>query len=145
MRLVAVPADSHADVIFSAENLRNLRPRSAVFLDLFDQRSEPRWNRISRLQALQRVIVAEPERRHAPLAFECAELKRLERQCRDVADEFALDHRRNERFDMAEPLRTSFRLREERQLLVQVAVLNNASMRLIWEVKQANKDIASMT
>jgi hypothetical protein len=108
MWLVPVPTDSHADVIFGAEDLRNLRRWPAVSLDPFDQRKKQAGNRLGRLQALQRVIVAGPERGHSALAFEGTELKWLKRQRRDTADEFALKRRRDERLNIPKALRRGF-------------------------------------
>src|SRR6185295_1825056 len=101
-------------------------------LDLFDQRKKPAGDRLGRLQPLQSVIVAEPERRHPALAFEGAELKRLQRQRRDMADELAFKRRRDELRSVSKAVRRSFLLREKCELLGQAAVLGNVSIHPIW-------------
>jgi hypothetical protein len=48
------------------------------------------------LYLTQGIVVAEAERGDPPLAFECTELKGLQRERADSRNEFLLDGRRNE-------------------------------------------------
>src|SRR5436305_12598847 len=119
MRLVAVPADADAGVVFGAQHLRDLRRRPAERLDLTDDRPQPFRNRIGVLQTSQAVIVAKPERRYPPLAFVLAELKRLQRQRRDAGDQVALGLRRDEFSCVTQSLGLERRWCKKRKLLGQ--------------------------
>src|SRR3954451_10333110 len=77
MRLVAVPADPHADVVFGTKNLRDVCRRSAERFDHYDERTKPVRYWLGVLQPSQRIIVTEPERGHAALAFIGAKLERF--------------------------------------------------------------------
>src|SRR5215470_7288819 len=91
MRLVAVPTDTDPDIILGAKHLPNASFRQiAKAFDRVRDRYQPFRNRLARFQLLRRVVVAEPERLDAPVAFECAELKGSERQLRDARGQLPL-------------------------------------------------------
>src|SRR4051812_41013742 len=96
MRLVAVPADADAGVVFGAQHLRDCRRWSAECLDLFDDGTKPARNRIRLAQAALGVVVAEAEPCDAALAFELPELERLQGQGCDALDQLALKVGRDE-------------------------------------------------
>src|SRR5882757_2905527 len=96
MRLVAVPAYAHANVVFSAKHLAYSGCGSAKRFDLDSDIRKPRWNWVSRFQPTQRVIIPEPERSNSPLALERAELKGLQRQPANLRNECLFGRWRNE-------------------------------------------------
>src|SRR3954464_6809134 len=104
MRFVAVPADPDAGVVFGTKNLGDFGAWAAESFDAFDQRRQPWRDRIGLLQAAQRVVIAEAERRHAPLALILAELKRLQRKRCDTLDQGLFGCWRNEFLGVAQPL-----------------------------------------
>jgi hypothetical protein len=98
-----MPADADAGIVFGAEDLPDARRRTAERLDLFGDRSEPCRNRRGLFEPAQRIVVAKPERGDPALALILTELKRLQRQRRDMLNEFPLDFRRNEVRQITQP------------------------------------------
>src|SRR5207248_4648966 len=88
VRLVAMPPDADTDVVFRAEHLADARRRQVA--ETFDRSRDlcqPIRYRLRLQDPLHRIIVAEAERDHPPIAFESAELKRLQRQFRNPGDQ----------------------------------------------------------
>jgi len=106
MRPVAMPADADADVILGAQHLPHAAVRKfAKSLHGAGGSLEPFRDRLARLKFLQRVVVAEAERFHAPVAFERTELERLQGQRRNARDQFLLIRCRDELRLIAQPCR----------------------------------------
>ena len=80
MRLVAVPADADADVVFGAKDLPDPGCRGRRMSRPSDDFRQPGRDRIGPLQLAQVIVVSEAERRDPPLAFKLAELKGLKRK-----------------------------------------------------------------
>src|SRR5216684_1149718 len=71
MRLVAVPPDANADIVFGAKDLPDACLRQ--FAEPFnggDDRCQPARDRLGFLKLSQRIIIAETERRDPSFAFE---------------------------------------------------------------------------
>jgi hypothetical protein len=91
LRLVAVPADSNADVVFRAEDLLDLGAWAAEPFDLSHYIEKPCRNRLGLREAPQRVVVAESKRSDPPFALILPELKGRQWQGGDLANKRLLD------------------------------------------------------
>src|SRR5437870_5945822 len=89
MRLVAMPANARALVIFGAQHLAD-RSGSGKGLDAGDERQEPEGEWRGSLQPVLGIIIAPPEGGDTALSFKGAELEGLQRQALDLPDKFLL-------------------------------------------------------
>ena len=96
IRFVAVPADTNPNIMFGTENLLDAGCRASECLDGSNDFRQPGQNRFGPLQLAQVIVVAEAGRGNPPLAFEFAELERLNGRARIAEISFILDRRRNE-------------------------------------------------
>src|SRR4051812_27228208 len=110
MRFIAVPTDANAGVVLGTKNLDDFGARAAESFDAFDQRRQPWRDRIGILQAAQRVVIAEAERRHAPLVLILAELKGLQWKRCDTSDQILFGRWRNEFLGVTQPLGSARRI-----------------------------------
>ena len=117
MRLVAVPADADAGVVFGAEHLRTLptaRPAQASTCRATG-RTQSGIGSASASRCADGVI-AIAERRHPAVALEGAELEALQRQCCDAADKSCSTAASTKSSVKRRPCRTGLRIGEQTKL-----------------------------